>query len=328
MKNFLITLFLFFSLSNAFAAHIKGGFFTYEYLGPGIANTDYLRYKITLTVYMSCNPSAGQLTTQINFSIFEQGVNNLVANPAVTITRQYNLSKETDDPCISLDQRGCYYTVVIYELNSIELAPSALGYTVSYQRCCRIANMQNVTNSEAVGNTYSISIPGTSSIVPNANKNSSPNFPINDTGVVCGGSYFEYPFSASDKDGDQLTYSLCAAYIGGSNTQPSPNPANAPPYPEVFYSSPYTGNRPLGPNVTINPLTGLISGTAPLANSTGGEFVITVCVTETRGGKNISETRKELHIQVKDCAPVVAKLAPKPITCDGFNVNFSNCCNL
>ena len=324
MKNFLITLFLFFSLSNAFAAHIKGGFFTYEYLGPGIANTDYLRYKITLTVYMSCNPNAGQLTTQINFSIFEQGVNNLVANPAVTITRQYNLSKETDDPCISLDQRGCYYTVVIYELNSIELAPSALGYTVSYQRCCRIANMQNVTNSEAVGNTYSISIPGTSSIVPNANKNSSPNFPVNDTGVVCGGSYFEYPFSASDKDGDKLTYSLCAAYIGGSTTQPSPNPANAPPYPELFYSSPYTGNRPLGPNVTINPLTGLISGTAPLSNSTGGEFVITVCVTETRGGKNISETRKELHIQVKDCAPVVAKLAPKPITCDGFNVNFSN----
>jgi PKD repeat protein len=80
----------------------------------------------------------------------------------------------------------------------------------------------------------------------------------------------------------------------------------------------------MGPNVTINPLTGLISGIAPLPNSTGGEFVITVCVTETRGGKYVSETRKELHIQVKDCTPVVAKLSPKPITCDGFNVNFSN----
>jgi gliding motility-associated-like protein len=324
MKKFFITVFLLFSLSNAFAAHIKGGFFTYEYIGHGIANPDYLRYKISLTVYMSCNPNSGQLTNQINFTIFEQGFSNVVANPAVTISRTYNLSKETDDPCISLDQRGCYYTVVIYELNSIELAPSTVGYTISYQRCCRIANMQNVTNSETVGNTYSISIPGTNSIVPYANKNSSPNFPINDTGVVCGGSYFEYPFSASDKDGDQLTYSLCAAFIGGSSTQPSPNPAAAPPYPEVYYTSPYSGFRPMGPNVTINPLTGLISGIAPSPNSTGGEFVITVCVTETRGGKYVSETRKELHIQVKDCAPVVAKLAPKPITCDGFNVNFSN----
>jgi PKD repeat protein len=184
--------------------------------------------------------------------------------------------------------------------------------------------MQNVNNSESVGNTYSISIPGTSSIVPNANKNSSPNFPINDTGVVCGNSYFEYPFSATDKDGDKLTYSLCSAFIGGGSTQPSPNPAAAPPYAEVYYTSPYSGSRPMGPNVTINPLTGLISGIAPLANTTGGEFVITVCVTETRGGKYVSETRKELHIQVKDCAPVVAKLAPKPVTCDGFNVNFSN----
>ena len=184
--------------------------------------------------------------------------------------------------------------------------------------------MQNVTNSDAVGNTYSISIPGTSSMVPNAFKNNSPNFPINDTGVVCGGSYFEYPFSVTDKDGDQLTYSLCSAFIGGSTTMPSPNPAASPPYPEVFYSSPYTGSRPMGPNVTINPVTGLISGVAPLPNTTGGEFVITVCVTETRGGKYLSETRKELHIQVKDCAPVLAKLAPKPITCDGFAVNFSN----
>ena len=324
MKKFILSLVLFFSLFNAFAAHIKGGFFTYEYLGPGIANTDYSRYKISLTVYMSCNPSAGQLTPQINFSIFEQGFSTLVANPAVTITRQYNLFKETDEPCISLDQRGCYYTVVIYELNSIELAPSTVGYTISYQRCCRIANMQNVTNSDAVGNTYSISIPGTSSMVPNAFKNNSPNFPINDTGVVCGGSYFEYPFSVTDKDGDQLTYSLCSAFIGGSTTMPSPNPAASPPYPEVFYSSPYTGSRPMGPNVNINPVTGLISGVAPLPNTTGGEFVITVCVTETRGGKYLSETRKELHIQVKDCAPVLAKLAPKPITCDGFAVNFSN----
>lgn len=273
---------------------------------------------------MSCYPSAGQLTNPINFTIFQKGSNSVVATPPVFITQNYNLSKLRDEPCISLDQRGCYYTVVVYELNNYELAPSANGYTISYQRCCRIANMQNVLNSANVGNTYSISIPGTSSIVPEANKNSSPDFPVNDTGFVCGGTYFSYPFSATDKDGDVLSYSICSAYEGGTTGMPSPNPAAAPPYSFVDYVSPYSGSGPMGPSVTIDASTGLISGVAPMPNSSGGEFVITVCVTETRSGEYLGETRKELHIQVKDCAPVAAKLAPKPTTCDGFSVNFSN----
>ena len=324
MKKFLLSLFLSVLVFSAFSAHIKGGFFTYEYLGPGISNPSYLRYKISLTIYMSCNPSAGQLTNPINFTIFQTGSSGVIANPAVSITKNYNLSKETDEPCISLDQRGCYYTVVVYELNNYELAPSTTGYTISYQRCCRIANMQNVQNSANVGNTYSISIPGSNSLVPNATTNSSPDFPVNDTAVVCGGSYFRYPFSATDKDGDQLTYSLCSAFQGGSTTVPTPNPALAPPYTVLGYSSPYYGSEPMGPGVTINSVTGLISGISPMPTTAGGEFVVTVCVTETRAGIYLGETRKELHIQVKDCAPVGAKLAPKAVTCDGFSVNFSN----
>lgn len=324
MKKFLPSLIFSLLLFPAFSAHIKGGFFTYQYLGAGLSNPAYLRYKISLTVYMSCNPSAGQLTNPINFTIFETGSKAVVANPSVSITKFYNLSKETDEPCISLDQRGCYYTVVVYELNNYELAPSTLGYTISYQRCCRIANMQNIQNSANTGNTYSISIPSTNSLVPNANKNSSPDFPVNDTAVVCGGTYFTYPFSATDKDGDALTYSLCSAFIGGSSNQSAPNPAPAPPYSEVSYISPYSGSGPMGPSVTINAITGLISGLAPMPNTSGGEFVITVCVTETRAGQYVGETRKELHIQVKDCLPIAAKLNPKATTCDGFSVNFSN----
>ena len=51
-----------------FAAHIKGGFFTYQYLGAGSGTN--LRYRVTLTVYMICNPSSGQLSNPINFSFF------------------------------------------------------------------------------------------------------------------------------------------------------------------------------------------------------------------------------------------------------------------
>jgi gliding motility-associated-like protein len=325
MKKFAITFILSIIFLTSFSAHIKGGFFTYEYLGPGTANPSFLKYKITLTMYMSCNPSAGQLTDPIRFTIFEGASSNEVAGPFVNITSQYNLSKIADDQCISNNQAVCYYTVVVYELASIELPALPNGYTVSYQRCCRIGNMENLVNSGSVGNTYSIRIPGTTSPVPNAVRNSSPNFPVNDTAVVCSGSFFTYPFSAVDKDGDILSYSFCSAFTGGSVAIAAPDPATPPPYTTVAYSTPYLGSQPMGPGVTINPNTGLISGIAPtIPQFSNGEFVITVCVSETRNGVYLGETRKELHIQVQDCVPVQAKLAPKGVTCDGFSVDFSN----
>jgi len=325
MKKFIFIIFFTISILPGFAAHIKGGFFTYEYLGPGIVNTTYQRYKITLIVYMEKTPSAGQLTNPINFSIFRPGSSTLFANPVVRLNLRdtFSLYKTIDDPCITGDQRDHYYTIVKYELDNYELPPSTVGYTIAYQRCCRIPGMENIQNSGAVGNTYAIMIPGTNSLVPNANRNSSPIFPINDTAVVCGGNFFTYPFSATDKDNDVLTYSLCSAYTGGTMTAPMPNPSAAPPFPLVSYNPTFSGSQPMGASVNINPATGLISGIAPVPNSSG-EFVVTVCVTETRGGLYVGETRKELHIKVKDCTPVTARLAPKGITCDGFTVNFSN----
>lgn len=324
MKKLLFTLLFSIALIHAFAAHIKGGFLTYEYLGPGTVNPTFLRYKIKLTMYMSCFPTSGQLTNPINLTIFRGSTSIEHANPSVSITNRRELEKKVDEPCISGNQAACYYTVVEYELNNYELPVSADGYTISYQRCCRIAGMENVQNSGSVGNTYSILIPGTNSPVPDANKNSSPNFLVNDTAVVCGGSYFSFPFSANDKDGDVLTYSLCAAYEGGSVAVAAPNPAAAPPYATLAYTLPNAGGRPMGTGVTIDAATGLISGIAPVPNTAGGEFVVTVCVTETRAGVVVAAARKELHIVVKDCTPVAARLAPKGVTCDGFNVSFSN----
>lgn len=322
MKKLIFTILLSLTLLNVFSAHIKGGFFTYEYLGPGAAPSS-LRYKIILTVYMACGATTAQISDPINFSIYTGNFPTLYRDVSVFKTSEFPLAKFVDDPCITGAQDICYYKVVTYELSDIELPSSVDGYTVSYQRCCRIANMDNINNSGNVGNTYTIKIPGTSSSVLNANQNSSPNFPVNDTAVVCGGSFFRYPFTASDKDGDQLTYTFCSAFEGGSTSNATPATADPPPYTTVSYSAPYSGSQPMGSGVTIDSKTGMISGIAPLISNTG-EFVVTVCVTETRNGQFVGQTRKELHIQVKDCVPLKALLNPKPVTCDGFAVNFSN----
>ncbi len=324
MKRLFVAILIFTTLS-AEAAHIKGGFFTYRYLGPG--NNGSLRYNITLTVYMICNPSDGQVDQSAPFSIFDAGNNQLLQTINVSLTNQYDLGKTFDEPCISGNQVKCYYRIVVYNLASVELPANPQGYIISYQRCCRISGIQNVVNSGAAGNTFSIKIPGTS-VFPGAETNSSPMFLVNDTAVVCRGSYFQYSFQATDADAsDSLSYSFCQAFNGGGQsngncaTCSAPNPATNPPHTSIPYQSPFSGAQPMGAGVTINPVTGIISGIAP---NNDGEYVICICVNEYRNGILIGTTRKELHMEVSDCQPLSARLDPKPSTCDGFTVNFSN----
>ncbi|MGG9971395.1 PKD domain-containing protein [Ferruginibacter sp. SUN002] len=325
MKKILFIILLLFSLTDASARHIKGGFFTYKYLGPGIANPANLRYKVTLTVFMECYPSPGQLNNQITFTFFNARTKQQVANPSVRLTSEIDLLKSKDEPCIAGDQRGCYYTVVVYELDNYEIPVSVDGYIISYQRCCRIEEMDNIVSSGDIGNTYTITIPGTGSPVPDANKNNSPDFLVNDTIVVCQNSFFSYPFKAFDSDGDSLTYAFCDAYAGAAPPpgDAEPNPAVRPPYFSVPYKSPFNSTNPMGSKVSINAVTGMISGVAPSILITG-EYVVTVCVSEYRNGVNFAQSRKELHIRVRDCDPLQAFLNPKPVTCDGFTLNFSN----
>src|SRR5688572_31054642 len=119
MKKFILFLSLFVITTPTLANHLKGGFFTYEYLGVGIIDPTHFRYKVKLTVYMICNPSAGQLDNPVPFTFFDATTNLQVKNVMVDMTDQYKLNRTEDEPCIVGDQRGCYYTIVVYELASV-----------------------------------------------------------------------------------------------------------------------------------------------------------------------------------------------------------------
>jgi gliding motility-associated-like protein len=316
MNRLLFTVLLLFFAFTGFARHLKGGFFTYTYLGQ---TTSTIQYRITLTVYMDCDAIGQQIDPNINFTFYDAATNSFIRNENVKLSSQYDLSKNTDERCISGDQAVCYYKIVVYDLATVTLPLSTTGYTVSYQRCCRIEGINNIDNSGQVGNTYSITIPGTAS-AQNAEKNSSAQFLINDTIVVCGNSEFKYPFVATDPDGDILQYEFCSAWAGGTANEPAPVTASMPPYPAVPYNG-YFGDAPLGTQVTINSSTGLISGVAP---ALPGEYVVTVCVSEFRGNTLIATTRKELHLRVGNCVPIKASLNPSYISCDGFTLTLQN----
>ena len=316
---FLLLTVLAFTNTPLFARHLKGGFFTYRYQGPGSAPNTNL-YTITLTIYMDCNATGQQIDPSLNFTIFS-GNNTFIANiNNVGQKDNFLLSKTRDEECITGDQTGCYYRVITYEQRDVELPRTNDGYIISYQRCCRIENIVNINNSGAVGNTYSIAIPGTN-VAQNADHNQSANFIIGDTSVVCAGSPFTLPFVATDPDGDSLSYYFCNALDGGSQAVPAPPQASNPPYNSTPYNIFFSGSQPMGGGVTINPRTGIISGTAP---TTRGEYVISVCVNEFRGNTLIASNRKELHVVVGDCIPLKSNPPIDFVTCDGFTLTFSN----
>lgn len=320
-KLFLAILFVSVTFSAA-ANHLKGGFFTYEYLGPGVNDNTKLRYRVTLTVYMHCQPTAGQQDASIPFSFYNQTNGTLTANINVPLTQSYDLLR-SDNPCITNETVGCIYHIRIYTLESVELPVSQKGYVVSFQRCCRISGIQNlVAPSNQYGTTYSTTIPGTD-MTSDGYDNSSAKFLVNDTAIICAGSYFELPVIASDDDTtDDLEFSFCDAWVGGGNgTTANPSPAAPPPYNSVPYAAGFSGGRPLGSNVGIDPKTGMISGIAPAGE---GEYVITVCVTEFRNGVPIATTRKELHIYVGSCNAADASLPEAFTECESYTYTFSN----
>jgi hypothetical protein len=327
MKKLLLLILLGLCTNLAFADHLKGGFFTYRYTGPGaVAGTN--RYEVTLTVYMNCEAknNTGQTPGSVPVTIFNAATNTEITTVSFPRVNSFDVAKTVPEKCITNTPVECYYYIQVYRSN-VDLAPTAAGYTLAYQRCCRIVGISNVISpSNSIGNTYAISIPGTN-VHPDGPKNNSSTFLINDTVVICRNSYFEYSFQGSDPDtADRLRYAFCDAWEGGGQgngacpTCSTPNPSAPPPYSLIPYSSGFGGTTPLGNSVTIDPNTGLIKGVAPEV----GEYVVTVCVEEVRNGVVIARNRKELHVKVADCSVVRASLAPSYVNCKDFDVQFLN----
>lgn len=306
----------------SYANHITGGQMYYTLVSESGGN---FTYKVTMMLYRDCYSQGAQLDASAPIAVFNNETKAIIKIFQVDMARQDKLQITNPDPCILNPPTVCY-DVGYYEF-TVTLPASKEGYTIAYQRCCRIAGINNLIGSSNVGATYTAQIPGTALDTDHPNNNSAQ-FVGEDRVVVCANSPMSYSFAARDEDDDELRYYFCEAYVGGGQAQtpqggpntPSPNPPSAPPYRSVPYSPPYNASRPLGDGVSINPTTGEISGIAPSA----GIYVVTVCVDEYRDGKKIATQRKDLQIKIAACQRAEAVLNPEYVTCDGLTRTFRN----
>ena len=316
MKKFLVILCVVFT-APSFARHIAGGEIFYQWVGPG-ATTGTSIYNVTLRLFRDCNSLGAQLDPTVNIAIFDKFTNTAVNGSPFTVSLDHiqTIQKSGNVPCIINPPAVCYQVGFYYF--TVTLPNNQMGYWITFQRCCRVDNISNLSQAIGVGATYVGSIAGTNTI--GTGHNSSPQFVMRDTALVCQNRNFTLDFGATDPDGDNLVYQFCEAYSGGTEGSPVVTNPPPPPYLIVPYGNGYTAFTPLGPGVTINPNTGIISGIAPGA----GSYVITVCINEYRNGSLINTHRKDFILKVADCDFVAAQLPISATFCDDFNVSFAN----
>ncbi len=329
MKKCLVIIIILLSFLKSSASHISGGELFYEYLGPGSsANTS--KYKVTLRLFSDCHPLDPSTTQKLEDEVVVIGIytnNGSKLQSSVSLKLELPISEielnTSTIPCLITAPEVCFRVGIFTE--TVELPASAENYILSWVRCCRPNNIGNLGISTGIGGTFITTIPGTS-ILPTGS-NSSPQFAIKDTALVCQNKTFLLDFGASDPDGDAISYSFCEAYSGGTMSDPDPGGPGGGGIPQTLkldplpYKAPFSGSSPLGPLVSIDPVSGKITGTAP----TTGRYVINVCATESRNGKVINVHRKDFILEVGNCDFAAAEPLPlSGVWCKDFAVKFSN----
>ena len=302
---------------KAAAAHLKGGYIEYRYIGPTPGRPTHARFSVTVYQYLDCNSQGGQIDNDVTLGVFNAGTNGLDTTYTIP-TSGAKITNRQSFQCINNPPVVCY-RIDYYTWPTVDVPIHQAGTILCVERCCRIPGIINVNQSSVAGVTYTVKLnynPTTSAYLSNA----SPVFAQEDTALVCANNSFTFPFKAVDPDGDSLVYTFTAG-LNTPNATARPIPPDPPPFPDLNYNGGFTASSPLGSNVTINPQSGIISGVAPPA---AGQYVIAVLVEEYRNGVSVAVSRKEIHITVGNCDIARAELPKNIINCSSFSVPFQN----
>ncbi len=323
----LCALFLFPSMLEA--RHIIGGDITYEFLSetsPGMK-----RWRFTMHIYRDCYGNGAEFDVPAEFAIYQGSytVNTLHSTYSIN---NYDYTKLIPDTpqCVTNIPLVCVEEAV-YSFEATLPVLTNASYFIVYQRCCRNNTITNIISSGDVGATYFIELNPAAMAV----SNNSPTFVNFPPIIICNNLPLEFNHSAMDADGDILVYSFCKAWDGGGNiiTQPDlfscigakPTPPCPPPFVGVPYAAPtYSFLSPVGgdPQVTINPVSGIITGTPEII----GQFVVAVCVQEYRNGQLLSKVQREFQFNVADCTPDIdAKLKADSLTINIEHYTIKSC---
>ena len=283
MKGYLIRLcFLalaILSVSAASATHIVGGEYQFTNLnGPN--DTAFLRYRVTFSLYMDCISGEPGAIDREEVGFFVLYTNTTpkraIDTFAVPMQSHQILPVDFSNECIKDPPNTCLLrNVYVFDV----IVPNhPAGYYLATNNCCRNESIINIVNPNTTGASYYVYLP------PLPFKNNSARFKNFPPQIICINNPFLYDHSATDVDGDSLSYEFGPAYNAKVSTSGMQIAAEftPPPYNTVNYSFGFSALKPMAgnPPLQINPVSGLITGTPNLA----GRFVVAVYCHEWRNG--------------------------------------------
>ena len=302
------------------ATHLVGGELTYEFTGVNAQGEN--EYEVHCYIYRDCSSNNTNGTGFDNSAVIGvyQGNNFITSasgflNPSLVI----EIIPENPNNCAFLPEDLCIERAEY--IISLSLPPSQQEYTLVHQRCCRSPVIINLTIPGDQGFSLIATIPASAS----ANfVNSTPVFDELPQAFVCSNYPFSIDNSATDLDGDSLSYSISPIYLGGTPMFPIPNPPTGPPFNQVNWAPGFAPQVPLGAGsgIAIDPVTGIMSATPGII----GKFVLGVVVTEWRDGQSIGSILRDFTMDVVTCN-ILSPGYDAPDPCSGLTVNFDQFMN-
>lgn len=289
------------------ATHIVGGEFTYRYLGDTVVGgATLLNYEVTLYIYQDCNsgdPGAISDDDPAFFTIFENGSDvPVLFDTGVYYDRRPGSMGSVEIP-LSIANSTCHSGMITGApekcllrkkfTRRYALSTGGTGYKVVYQRCCRQSSLSSLLKPDEQGATFYCDIPSS------ALHNSGAQFGSFPAQIVCMGKELHVDQSATDIDGDSLSYELGAPLMGASPDAIKPKICSPPPYAKVNYAHPYTEFNPVDaiPTVSVDARTGIITVTP----NTIGTYLVKIDCHEWRNGVMINTVSREFSWMVANC---------------------------
>ena len=302
------------------ATHLVGGELTYVYQGTNASGQN--EFEVHCYIYRDCssnNTNGTGFDGTAAVAVYQGSTLITTVSGNLDFSSVTDIIPQNPNNCAFLPEDLCIERGE-YVIN-IALEPSQIPYTLVHQRCCRSPSITNLVIPEDQGFSLTTTIPGNLTLV---NPNSTPIFNELPQAFVCNNYPFQLDNSATDMDGDSLSYTLCPIFLGGTPLTPIPNPPTGPPFTQVGWSPGFSSPNPLGAvaGLTINPITGLLSGTPNLA----GKFALGVCVIEWRNGQQIGSILRDFTLDVVTCN-IQSPGYETPEPCTGMTVDFDQVSN-
>ncbi|HOY17006.1 MAG TPA: hypothetical protein PLC89_06935, partial [Haliscomenobacter sp.] len=136
------------------ASHIIGGEINYEFVGfkGGRIGSDTLLYRVVLLLVRDCNGGAA-FDRSVPIAVYLGNNARPLRNLRISNPKIAKVPPDQSNPCLIIPPGFCEEEAVYSD--TLELIRSNQAYTLTYQVCCRNANITNIPNSTGtLGNTF------------------------------------------------------------------------------------------------------------------------------------------------------------------------------